>query len=148
MFEKVESLSFFLFNLQSSSTSRSRDTKPKDSIPLAEKMRPNSIMSYVGQKHVLGPESMLYQLLSKTEIPNIILWGPPGCGKVRTFIISLYLGLRTLQINFKLFTVSDITGKCHSKHVPTVSWREISLCKTLCSYVRYQRCQRCNHYSF
>ncbi|XP_031786917.1 ATPase WRNIP1-like [Nasonia vitripennis] len=63
------------------SSTRSKDTKPKDSIPLAEKMRPNSIMSYVGQKHVLGPETMLYQLLSKTEIPNIILWGPPGCGK-------------------------------------------------------------------
>jgi putative ATPase len=49
-------------------------------------MRPVNIMSYIGQTHVLGPQSMLYQLLSKTEIPNIILWGPPGCGKV--FLIS------------------------------------------------------------
>lgn len=45
-------------------------------------MRPSNLMSYIGQTHVLGPESVLYKLITKTEIPNIILWGPPGCGKV------------------------------------------------------------------
>ena len=48
-------------------------------------MRPTDIMSYVGQSHILGPQCMLYKLLSKTEIPNLILWGPPGCGKVSIF---------------------------------------------------------------
>lgn len=45
-------------------------------------MRPTTLSGYVGQLHVLGPSTVLYQLLNKSEIPNIILWGPPGCGKV------------------------------------------------------------------
>lgn len=45
-------------------------------------MRPTTLLGYVGQLHILGPSTILYQLLNKFEIPNIILWGPPGCGKV------------------------------------------------------------------
>ncbi|KAK2587207.1 hypothetical protein KPH14_002950 [Odynerus spinipes] len=50
-------------------------------VPLAERMRPTSFSGYVGQDHVLGSQSILSQLLHKGEITNIILWGPPGCGK-------------------------------------------------------------------
>ncbi|XP_012273940.1 ATPase WRNIP1 [Orussus abietinus] len=50
-------------------------------VPLAERMRPTTLQRYVGQEHILGPRSVLFQLLEKAEIPNIILWGPPGCGK-------------------------------------------------------------------
>ncbi|XP_034173221.2 ATPase WRNIP1 [Osmia lignaria lignaria] len=52
-----------------------------DHVPLAERMRPTTLSGYVGQSHILGPSTVLYQLLNKSEIPNIILWGPPGCGK-------------------------------------------------------------------
>ncbi|KAG7188731.1 hypothetical protein KM043_008351 [Ampulex compressa] len=44
-------------------------------------MRPPSLTSYVGQKRVIGPNTVLRQLLDKGQIPSIILWGPPGCGK-------------------------------------------------------------------
>lgn len=56
-------------------------------------MRPTTLTGYVGQMHILGPSSVLFQLLQKTEIPNIILWGPPGCGKVfiKTFIYIIIL---------------------------------------------------------
>ncbi|XP_011153912.2 ATPase WRNIP1 [Harpegnathos saltator] len=50
-------------------------------IPLAEQMRPTSLLNFVGQEHILGPHTMLSELLQKGEIPNMILWGPPGCGK-------------------------------------------------------------------
>ncbi|XP_051158350.1 ATPase WRNIP1-like [Leptopilina boulardi] len=53
----------------------------KAHLPLAERMRPSSLTTYVGQEHILGPQCLLHQLLNKAEIPNIILWGPPGCGK-------------------------------------------------------------------
>ncbi|XP_043467113.1 ATPase WRNIP1-like [Leptopilina heterotoma] len=53
----------------------------KSHLPLAEKMRPSSLSTYVGQDHILGPQCLFEQLLRKAEIPNIILWGPPGCGK-------------------------------------------------------------------
>ncbi|XP_046588080.1 ATPase WRNIP1 [Neodiprion lecontei] len=52
-----------------------------DHVPLAERVRPTGLMNYVGQKHVLGSQSVLLQLLEKKEIPSMILWGPPGCGK-------------------------------------------------------------------
>lgn len=54
------------------------------SIPLAEKMRPDTIDDYVGQDHIVGKNTILRQVLDKNEVPSMILWGPPGCGKVRS----------------------------------------------------------------
>ncbi|XP_060822897.1 ATPase WRNIP1-like [Bombus pascuorum] len=62
-----------------------------DHIPLAERMRPITLSGYVGQLHVLGPSTVLYQLLNKSEIPNIILWGPPGCGKTSLANVIAYI---------------------------------------------------------
>ncbi|KYQ57675.1 ATPase WRNIP1 [Trachymyrmex zeteki] len=50
-------------------------------VPLAEQMRPTSLLNFVGQRHILGPRTIISELLQKGEIPNMILWGPPGCGK-------------------------------------------------------------------
>lgn len=50
-------------------------------------MRPNAIEDYVGQSHVLGEDTILRKLLEKDEVPSMVLWGPPGCGKV-SFILS------------------------------------------------------------
>uniref|UniRef100_A0A8C5MKP7 ATPase WRNIP1 n=1 Tax=Leptobrachium leishanense TaxID=445787 RepID=A0A8C5MKP7_9ANUR len=52
-----------------------------DGKPLADKMRPCSLQDYMGQNKVLGENTMLRTLLQSNEIPSIILWGPPGCGK-------------------------------------------------------------------
>ncbi|XP_046835626.1 ATPase WRNIP1-like [Vespa crabro] len=58
-----------------------KKSRINERIPLAERMRPSSFSGYVGQEHILGPRCALFQLLHKGEIPNMILWGPPGCGK-------------------------------------------------------------------
>lgn len=50
--------------------------------PLADKMRPNTLEEYFGQNKVLGEHTLLRSLLQAQEIPSLILWGPPGCGKV------------------------------------------------------------------
>lgn len=50
-------------------------------IPLAERMRPNSIDDIVGQEHITGKGSMLRTALENGTIPSMILWGPPGVGK-------------------------------------------------------------------
>lgn len=52
-----------------------------NSVPLAEKMRPDTIDDYVGQDHIIGKNTILRQVLDKNEVPSMILWGPPGCGK-------------------------------------------------------------------
>lgn len=45
-------------------------------------MRPDTIDDYVGQDHIIGKDTILRQMLDKNEVPSMILWGPPGCGKV------------------------------------------------------------------
>jgi len=49
--------------------------------PLAERMRPNSLDNYVGQKHLVGEGAVLRQAIENGKIPSFILWGPPGVGK-------------------------------------------------------------------
>lgn len=53
----------------------------KPTIPLAERMRPTSLDTYIGQKHLVGEGAILRKSIEQGAIPNIILWGPPGVGK-------------------------------------------------------------------
>ncbi|MCX7895094.1 MAG: replication-associated recombination protein A [Thermoanaerobaculum sp.] len=46
--------------------------------PLAERMRPRSLAEVVGQEEVL---QLLQGLLARGELPSLVFWGPPGCGK-------------------------------------------------------------------
>lgn len=73
---------------ETSTDSETRDpvhSDKDDSIPLAEKMRPTSIDEYIGQDHVIGKDAIIRKILDKNEIPSMILWGPPGVGKVFIF---------------------------------------------------------------
>ncbi len=50
--------------------------------PLAERMRPRNLDDYVGQNHLVGNNAVLGKIIrSKSALPSIILWGPPGVGK-------------------------------------------------------------------
>lgn len=49
--------------------------------PLAERMRPKSLDDFVGQEHLIGPNSSLRKAIINGNIPSFILWGPPGVGK-------------------------------------------------------------------
>ena len=49
--------------------------------PLAYKMRPKSIDEIAGQKHILGPDTPLYKMITKGHVPSMLLYGPPGVGK-------------------------------------------------------------------
>ena len=44
-------------------------------------MRPRSLDDYVGQKHLVGPNAVLRNMIEGGRIPSFILWGPPGVGK-------------------------------------------------------------------
>ena len=48
--------------------------------PLADRIRPTEFNDLFGQSS-LGPESDLVLLLEKNIVPNLIFYGPPGCGK-------------------------------------------------------------------
>eukprot|EP00698_Gefionella_okellyi_P000074 TRINITY_DN1005_c0_g1_i1.p1 TRINITY_DN1005_c0_g1~~TRINITY_DN1005_c0_g1_i1.p1 ORF type:complete len:557 (+),score=109.52 TRINITY_DN1005_c0_g1_i1:35-1672(+) len=53
----------------------------KQSTPLAERMRPVNLDEVLGHNSVVGPGTLLRNLLDTDRIPSMILWGPPGCGK-------------------------------------------------------------------
>ena len=49
--------------------------------PLAERIRPQTLDTYVGQTHLLGPGRLLRQMIEQKTLTSLILWGPPGSGK-------------------------------------------------------------------
>ena len=49
--------------------------------PLADRIRPQSLKDFVGQKHLVGLGKPLRQAIEKNQIFSLIFWGPPGCGK-------------------------------------------------------------------
>lgn len=50
-------------------------------IPLAERVRPQTLDQFVGQAHLLGYGKPLRLMVEKDELRSFILWGPPGVGK-------------------------------------------------------------------
>ncbi len=50
-------------------------------VPLAERMRPQTLDEVIGQSHLLGDNEILRQIVKKKEPVSLILWGPPGSGK-------------------------------------------------------------------
>lgn len=51
------------------------------SSPLADRLRPQELDEYIGQKHLLAPGKPLRQMLERDMIASMIFWGPPGVGK-------------------------------------------------------------------
>lgn len=52
-----------------------------ESRPLADLMRPSTIDDIVGQKNLLGETGLIRRMVDNNKLSNLILWGPPGCGK-------------------------------------------------------------------
>lgn len=57
------------------------DSNLPSSTPLANRLRPERLEDYIGQKHLLGKGKILRQMLEKDRISSMIFWGPPGVGK-------------------------------------------------------------------
>ena len=49
--------------------------------PLAERLRPQTLDQFIGQKHLVGDNAILRQMIESGRIASFILWGPPGVGK-------------------------------------------------------------------
>lgn len=49
--------------------------------PLAERLRPKSFGEFYGQEHLVGEQGLVTKMLAAGELPSMIFWGPPACGK-------------------------------------------------------------------
>lgn len=50
-------------------------------MPLAGRLRPDTLDGFVGQEHLLGEGRLLRQMIDHDQIASMIFWGPPGVGK-------------------------------------------------------------------
>lgn len=73
-------------------------------VPLAERLRPQTLDDLVGQAHLTGPGSILRKSLQQGKVPSMILWGPPGVGKTTIANIIAH----TLDVPF--YTLSAISS--------------------------------------
>ena len=55
--------------------------------PLAERLRPKTLDEYIGQKHLVGENAVLRNMIEAGRVVSFILWGPPGVGKTTLALI-------------------------------------------------------------
>ena len=77
--------------------------------PLATRMRPNNLGSFVGQEHILAKGRVLRKLIESDRVPSMIFWGPPGCGKTTlAFIIANSTGAHFDPVSAVSASVADL----------------------------------------
>ncbi|MDI6758783.1 MAG: replication-associated recombination protein A [Candidatus Omnitrophota bacterium] len=50
-------------------------------LPLAVRMRPQTLDEFIGQEHILGKNKILRRSIEADRLTSLILYGPPGTGK-------------------------------------------------------------------
>ena len=73
-------------------------------VPLAERMRPESLQEVIGQTHLLGDNEILKQIVKNREPVSLILWGPPGAGKTTLARII------AKEVNAEFIEISAVTS--------------------------------------
>src|SRR5580692_1996740 len=73
-------------------------------VPLAERLRPQTLDQLVGQQHLTGKGSVLRTAIEHGKPPSMILWGPPGTGK------TTIAGIIANSLKVPFYTLSAISS--------------------------------------
>lgn len=73
-------------------------------IPLAERIRPTSLDSFIGQKHLVGKNGVIRKMIESGSVPSMLLWGPPGVGK--TTLANIIAN----QVKIPFYTLSAVSS--------------------------------------
>lgn len=77
--------------------------------PLADRLRPATLDEVVGQRHILGKNCILRNIIESGNIPNMIFYGLSGTGKTTVANIAAKSSNKTLyKLNATNASVSDI----------------------------------------
>jgi len=78
-------------------------------VPLAERIRPNSLDELLGQEHLVGKGGILRTAIEHGKVPSMIFWGPPGTGKTTIAnIIAHTLNVPFFQLSAISAGVKDV----------------------------------------
>ena len=84
--------------------------------PLAERLRPNTLDDYIGQKHLVGQAGIIRNMIESGKVNSFILWGPPGVGKTtlaRIIANTIDAPFYTLSaVTSGVKDVRDVIEKC------------------------------------
>lgn len=81
----------------------------ENSAPLAARMRPRNLDEFVGQKHIVGKNKLLYRAIKADKLSSVIFYGPPGTGKTTLAkIIANTTQSRFEQLNATTSGIKDI----------------------------------------
>jgi len=98
-----------LYHNMGHNTDQNQARKNKNSSPLADKMRPDSLESFIGQPHLIAKGKPLQIALCSGKPHSMILWGPPGVGKTTLArLIAHYSQAQFLSISAVLSGVKEI----------------------------------------
>lgn len=84
--------------------------KRRNQIPLAARMRPQSLDEFVGQRHLLH-DGILRDVLTQKHLPSLILWGPPGSGKTTLAnLLAAQIDAELIALSAILASIKDLRG--------------------------------------
>jgi putative ATPase len=77
--------------------------------PLADRLRPATLVEVVGQDHLTGPDGAIGRMVAAGKLASMILWGPPGTGKTTIArLLADAVGLRFESISAVFSGVADL----------------------------------------
>ena len=91
-------------------------------IPLAHRVRPQTLDEFIGQEEILGKDKILYRTIKADRLSSIILWGPKGSGKTSLAkVISNTTKYKFIKLNAVTSGVGDIKSAIEEAKNPLLN---------------------------
>ncbi len=87
-----------------------------ETVPLAERLRPRTLEEFIGQRHLLAPDSPFMAQIREGRLHSTIFWGPPGTGKTTLArLLCRMRGLTMHELSAVSATLADVRRVMESR---------------------------------